>query len=112
MKRTIFKTIVALFFTIPALGSPLAEVTPSTDETSPANESSVETPSNNSSTFCFTLFQPATCRAVYGGEAYIADGTNECVAIRNLVKEVNGRYLWFVEVHAADLQELSCAPNE
>jgi hypothetical protein len=65
-------------------------------------------------TLCIALYKPATCTGLYGGEWYKENGTNECFAIKNLVKKINESYAWFVEVRAEDIQQLACqetSPN-
>lgn len=61
------------------------------------------------STMCITLFSPASCSGNYGGEAYEALGTNECLAKQHLLYKINNTYAWFIEVTLQDIQQLACS---
>jgi hypothetical protein len=112
MKYRLFAVILASIFASSALADPSEDMLSGDERATVPEAREGDASSIDTTSFCFTLFQPTGCHAVYGGESYFASGSNQCVAIRNLVKEVNGRYLWFIEVRSDDLQDLRCEVDE
>jgi hypothetical protein len=74
----------------------------------PVKKAFSDTPHDNS-VFCVAQYAPTQCRGIYGGEEYLSSGSNMCWAIQRMVQDINNAYLWFMEVNAEDIQNLTCS---